>query len=161
MPCRILGTRGNPLGEFEMIADVEEFDRIWVIAREFKECVRARRNHPAAELDGLGDGPGGGLPDLEIGQHDDIADCHAGKKIRIVDRTHEMYAPRQVAWVSAYQFGHMTLDIESKIDAVVRACGDLLIKRRVDRPISQERPDIMVEWLVWLNFVWVSAAKYQ
>src|SRR5712671_4861173 len=85
-----LRAREDALRQFEMIADIEELDRVAVILGKFEKGVSARGDDPAAELRRLRDRPRRGLPDLEIGKHHRIADRHAGQEFAVVERTHEM-----------------------------------------------------------------------
>ena len=86
----LVTTDGDPLGQFEMIADIEELDRIRVIGGKFEKRVGARREHAATELDRLRNRPRGRLADFEIGKNDGVADRHAREKFGVVERSHEM-----------------------------------------------------------------------
>ena len=47
----------QPFGEFDMIADIEELDRVAVIFGKFEKRMRARGHDPATEFKGLRDRP--------------------------------------------------------------------------------------------------------
>src|SRR3954470_20602564 len=88
----ILPASRQPFGEFDMVADVEELDRIAVILGEFEKRMRARGHDPAAEFKCLRYRPGRGLSDFQIRENDGVAHRHAGKKLVFDLRAHEMDA---------------------------------------------------------------------
>src|SRR5690242_16036225 len=57
-----LRPRPDAAGQFEVVSDVEELDHVVVIPAELNKGVGARRDDTAAELQGLRNRPGGGLP---------------------------------------------------------------------------------------------------
>ena len=80
----------NSCRQFEMIADVEKFDRVLVIPAELQEGVRARGDDATAELERLRDWTGRRLPDFEIREDDGVADRHPGEKIGVGRGPQEM-----------------------------------------------------------------------
>ena len=59
-----LRPRSDAAGQFQVVSDVEEFDEVVVIAAELNKGVGPRRNDTAAQLQGLGNRAGRGLPYL-------------------------------------------------------------------------------------------------
>ena len=112
MPRRILATSADPLCQLEMVADIEEFDCFGVVGRELKKAMSARCDDATTEFHGLSDRPRCRLPNFEIGKDNDIANRHAGKKICIVERAHEMQPARQIARMGAEQLYKVSFNIE-------------------------------------------------
>src|SRR5262249_25567458 len=78
-----LRTREDASGQFEVVADVKEFDRVRVISGKLEEGVGAGGDHAAAQLEGLRNRARGGLAHLEIGKDHRVADRHSRQKVGV------------------------------------------------------------------------------
>lgn len=147
----VTAPRRDPLGQFEVIADIEEFDRIGMISREFEKRMRARGDDAAAEFDRLRDRSRRRLPHFQIGQHNDVADRHAGEEIPVVERAHKMHAVGQIARMLAEQVMQMPLDVE--VEANGGRTVHVVVKRRIDTSTAQQRGDIGMDSDVALDLI--------
>src|SRR6516164_868105 len=98
--------------QFEVIADVEEFDRVGMILGKLQKGVGAGGDHPAAELERLGYRARGGLPHLQIGKYHCVADRHPRQEIGIALRAQKMNSARQVFGMLDQQVAHRPVDSE-------------------------------------------------
>ncbi|NJO55567.1 MAG: hypothetical protein HC834_03510 [Rhodospirillales bacterium] len=93
---RICRLREEFLRQLDMIADLEKLQRPWMVTRELDESVVPGHQDTASHFERDAEDPRRRLADLDIGQHDDVAQGHALGKTFVGLLTQKVEAVRDV-----------------------------------------------------------------
>src|SRR3954467_1082086 len=133
----------QPLGKFDMIADIKKLDRIAVILGEFEKPVRARGEDPTAEFESLRDRSGGRLADFEIGKNHRVAYRHPGQKIGFGLRAHEVNTVGQILRVSSKQLRETAIGLDDQSRCTLSGnAAELVAECGVHETLLEQLADI-------------------